>query len=65
MDETLRNSPAHKTYFSAACTADRSSMGGEYFDPFALSWISAINGKGLIVDRFSVTQILITTTEYL
>lgn len=46
MDETLRNSPAHKTYFSAACAADRSSMGGEYFDPFALSWISAINGKG-------------------
>lgn len=45
MDIVLGRSTANRTYFSAACRADRSSAGGAYFDPFAFDWIAAINGS--------------------
>ena len=46
MDVTLRNSTAKRTHFAAACRANRSSMGGANFDPYALQWITAMTGKG-------------------
>ena len=46
MDTTLRRSTAKRTHFAAACRANRSSMGGANFDPYALQWITAMTGKG-------------------
>ncbi|MFW9866512.1 MAG: C13 family peptidase [Candidatus Thorarchaeota archaeon] len=43
-DPTIYSSPASKTHFAAACEADKSSIGGANFDPFAYDWIAAITG---------------------
>lgn len=45
MQPILNKSKARRIHFSAACRADRSSIGGQNFDPFALDWIAAMNGK--------------------
>lgn len=44
-DTVINNSKAKWTHFCAACAADRSSIGGANFDPFAYDWISGMTGK--------------------
>ncbi len=44
-DSVIVNSTAKRTHFAAACEEDRSSIGGAFFDPFALDWIAAMNGQ--------------------
>jgi hypothetical protein len=45
MNATLTNSKAGSTSFAAAVPANKSSMGGPRFDPWALDWIAAFNGS--------------------
>ena len=41
----ISNSPALRTHFAAACEEDKSSIGGQNFDPFAYDWIAAVTGQ--------------------
>ena len=52
----LNNSTAKETYFCAACEADKSSMGGANFDPFAKEWIKKINDKVSVHDAFEYAK---------
>jgi hypothetical protein len=45
MNPTLTHSRASVTSFAAAVPADKSSMGGPEFDPWALDWIAAFHGS--------------------
>jgi len=45
MDETINNSTAKWTHFSAACREDKNSIGGADFDPFAYDWIAGVTGQ--------------------
>lgn len=45
MNATLSSSKADSTSFAAAVPANKSSMGGPQFDPWALDWIAAFNGS--------------------
>jgi hypothetical protein len=45
MNPVLTNSKAGVTSFAAAVPADKSSMGGPEFDPWALDWIAAFHGS--------------------
>jgi hypothetical protein len=45
MNPTVTNSKATVTSFAAAVPADKSSMGGPQFDPWALDWIAAFHGS--------------------
>ncbi len=45
MNPTLAQSKAGATSFAAAVPADKSSMGGPDFDPWALDWIAAFHGS--------------------
>jgi hypothetical protein len=44
MNPTLTQSKAGVTSFAAAVPADKSSMGGPLFDPWAQDWIAAFHG---------------------
>ena len=41
----ISKSPALRTHFAAACEWDRSSIGGQNFDPFAYDWIASVTGQ--------------------
>jgi hypothetical protein len=45
MGPTINNSNAKVTTFASAVPANLSSMGGANFDPWAMSWIAALNGS--------------------
>jgi Peptidase C13 family len=56
MYPTLTNSKASVTSFAAAVPADKSSMGGPEFDPWALDWTAAFRGSYPVVSLKKCTN---------
>ena len=61
MDETINNSTAKWTHFSAACREDKSSIGGADFDPFAYDWIAGVTGQ--YADGAALNLVVDTNTD--